>query len=138
MNIQKEVKAPVDKNQKVGEITYKINEEIIAKAEAVAAKLGLEYHKGVYALFSGPCFESAAEIRAYSVLGADVAGMSTVPETIAANYLGMKVFGLSCITNMATGIATVKHSHEDVLKIANQSSENLCALVGGMLKEWNN
>ena len=114
------------------------SKELIAKAEAVAAKLGFECHKGVYALFAGPCFESAAEIRAYSVLGADVAGMSTVPETIAANYLGMKVFGLSCITNMATGIATVKHSHEDVLKIANQSSENLCALVGGMLKEWTN
>lgn len=114
------------------------SKELIAKAEKVAEGLGIKCHKGVYALFAGPCFESAAEIRAYSILGADVAGMSTVPETIAANYLGMKVFGLSCITNMATGIATVKHSHEDVLKVANQSSEDLCSLVGAMLKEWNN
>lgn len=112
--------------------------ELIAKAEKTAAKLGIECKKGVYALFSGPCFESRAEIKAYTVLGADAAGMSTVPETIVANYLGMKVFGLSCITNMATGISAVKHSHEDVLRIANESSEKLCALVEGMLKDWNN
>lgn len=114
------------------------SKELIAKAEKVAADLGIECQKGVYALFAGPCFESAAEIRAYSILGADAAGMSTVPETIVANYLGMKVFGLSCVTNMATGIATVKHSHEDVLRIANESSNKLCTLVAGMLKNWNN
>jgi purine-nucleoside phosphorylase len=113
------------------------SKELIAKAESVATELGIDCKKGVYALFSGPCFESAAEIRAYAVLGADVAGMSTVPETIAANYLGLKVFGLSCITNMATGIATVKHDHHEVLRIANESSENLCNLVAGMLKNWN-
>lgn len=113
------------------------SKELIVKAESVATELGIDCKKGVYALFSGPCFESAAEIRAYAVLGADVAGMSTVPETIAANYLGLKVFGLSCITNMATGIATVKHDHHEVLRIANESSENLCNLVAGMLKNWN-
>ena len=114
------------------------SKELIAKAEKVAEKLGIKCHKGVYALFAGPCFESRAEIKAYSILGADAAGMSTVPETIVANYLGMKVFGLSCITNMATGIATVKHDHHEVLRIANESSEKLCALVAGMLKDWNN
>ncbi|MBR6529447.1 MAG: purine-nucleoside phosphorylase [Firmicutes bacterium] len=113
------------------------SKELIAKAESVATELGIDCKKGVYALFSGPCFESRAEIKAYSILGADAAGMSTVPETIVANYLGMKVFGLSCVTNMATGIATVKHSHEDVLRIANESSEKLCKLVAGMLKNWN-
>ena len=101
--------------------------EIKAKAEAIAEKLGIECKHGVYALFSGPCYESAAEIRMFEVLGADAVGMSTVPETIAGNYLGMKVFGVSCITNMATGIATVKHSHEEVVRVANEASEKLCS-----------
>jgi purine-nucleoside phosphorylase len=69
-------------------------------------------------------------------LGADCIGMSTVPETIAANYLGMKVLGISCITNMATGIAREKHSHEEVLKIANESGEKLTAWVKGILENW--
>ena len=97
------------------------------KAKKAAEKIGVDYKEGVYALFSGPCYETSAEIRAYEVLGADVVGMSTVPETIAANYLGMKVFGISCITNMATGIATVKHSHEEVVRVANEASEKLCS-----------
>ncbi len=114
------------------------SKELMAKAEKVAADLGIGCKKGVYALFSGPTFESRAEIRAYATLGADAIGMSTVPETIVANYLGMKVFGLSCITNMATGISKVKHDHHEVLRIANESSEKLCNLVAGMLKEWDN
>lgn len=109
---------------------------LMAKAEAVAGKLGIACKKGVYDLFNGPCFETAAEIRAYAALGADAVGMSTVPETIAANYVGMKVLGISCITNMATGIATKKHAHEDVLRMANESSEKLCAWVRQLILEW--
>lgn len=110
--------------------------ELIGKAEAAAAKLSLDYKKGVYAIFSGPCYETAAEIRAYAGLGADAIGMSTVPETIAANYLGMKVLGIACITNMATGIAEKKHTHEEVVRIANESSLNLCAWVKQILVDW--
>lgn len=110
--------------------------ELIEKAEAAAGKLDLHYKKGVYAIFSGPCYETAAEIRAYAGLGADAIGMSTVPETIAANYLGMKVLGISCITNMATGIAEKKHTHEEVVRIANESSQNLCAWVKQILVDW--
>ena len=100
---------------------------LLEKAEKAAEKLGIDYKRGVYALFNGPCYESAAEIRAFAALGADAVGMSTVPETICGNYLGMKVFGVSCITNMATGIATVKHSHEEVVRVANEASEKLCS-----------
>lgn len=110
---------------------------LIAKAEAAAEALKIKCHRGVYLALSGPSFETAAEIRAFAVMGAHAVGMSTVPETIVANYLGMKVFGLSCITNMATGISCKKHSHRDVLQIANESSEKLCALVGRMLADWN-
>lgn len=112
------------------------SKEIIGKAEKAAEKIGLDYKRGVFALFCGPCYESAAEIRAYEVLGADVVGMSTVPEIIVGNYLGMKVFGVSCITNMATGIATVKHSHEEVVRVANESSANLCEWLKTMLIDW--
>ena len=62
--------------------------------------------------------------------------MSTVPETIVANYLGMRVLGISCITNMATGIAKEKHTHEQVVKIANEASENLCRWVRQILEQW--
>lgn len=110
--------------------------ELMRKAERTAERLGLSYQKGVYAIFSGPCYETAAEIRAYERLGADAIGMSTVPETIAANYLGMKVLGIACITNMATGIAKTKHSHEEVVRIANESSERLCGWVRELLLDW--
>ena len=110
--------------------------ELIEKAERTAEKLDIAYKKGVYAIFSGPCYETAAGIRADEALGADAIGMSTVPETIAANYLGMKVFGIACITNMATGIATTKHTHEEVVRIANESSSKLCAWVKQLLVDW--
>ena len=110
--------------------------ELIRKAEKTAEKLGISCKKGVYAIFSGPCYETAAEIRAYERFGADAIGMSTVPETIAANYLGMRVLGIACITNMATGIAKTKHSHEEVMRIAGESSEKLCSWVRQLLLDW--
>lgn len=106
------------------------------KAEDSAKRLSLSYQKGVYALFSGPCFESAAEIRALSRVGADAVGMSTVPETIAANYLGMQVLGISCITNMGTGIAKEKHTHEDVLKTAEETGARLDVWLKDILVHW--
>lgn len=110
--------------------------ELMEKAVRAADQLGIAYKKGVYAIFSGPCYETAAEIRAYERLGADAIGMSTVPETIVANYLGMKVLGIACITNMATGIAKEKHTHEEVVRIANESSERLCDWVKRLLADW--
>lgn len=110
--------------------------ELMEKAARAADRLGIAYKKGVYAIFSGPCYETAAEIRAYERLGADAIGMSTVPETIVANYLGMKVLGIACITNMATGIAKEKHTHEEVVRIANESSERLCDWVKRLLADW--
>ena len=70
-------------------------------------------------------------------MGGDATGMSTVPETIAANYLGMKVLGIACITNMATGISATKHTHEEVLAIADQAGEKLCLLVKTLLEKEN-
>ena len=107
---------------------------LIALAQKVAKSLDIHCEEGVYAGFPGPYFESAAEIRAMSILGADVVGMSTVPECIAANYLGLEVLGISCVTNMATGIQACKHSHEAVLEVAKLSSDRLCSLLKGIIE----
>ena len=104
-------------------------------ARRVAASLSIPLREGVYAFFTGPCYETAAEIRAYHILGADAIGMSTVPETTVANYLGMRVLGIACITNMATGIARTPHSHEEVLAIANASSKRFFRLLEQVLSE---
>ena len=79
--------------------------------------------------------QTAAEIRAFAGMGADAVGMSTVPETMVCNYMGMKVLAVSCITNMATGIQTVKHSHARVLEIANQAGETLCRWLGAVIQK---
>lgn len=112
------------------------SKELRGNAEMVAKQQGIAYREGVYLMTAGPCYETAAEIRAFAVMGADAVGMSTVPETIVANYLGMKVLGIGCITNMATGIATVKHTHEQVMKIANEASVKLCSWVKEIVLQW--
>ncbi|MDD7281821.1 purine-nucleoside phosphorylase [Floccifex sp.] len=129
-----------DNDERLGprfpDMTEAYNHELMDFAKDCANQLNIPYKTGVYALFNGPCYETAAEIRAFKALGADAVGMSTVPETMVANYLGMRVLGISCITNMATGIAKVKHSHEKVLEVANNSSAKLCEWVQYMVENW--
>ena len=85
-------------------------------AKAVAAELCIPISEGVYAAVLGPSYETPAEIRYLRAIGADVVGMSTALEVIAANHMGMKVLGISCVTNMAAGILPQKISHEEVLE----------------------
>ncbi len=92
-------------------------------AREAAAAVSVPLREGVYAFFSGPCYETAAEIRAYRALGADAVGMSTVPEATAAHAMGMKVLAVSCITNMATGISPVPHAHSAVLAAAEAAGD---------------
>lgn len=108
--------------------------ELIDKAKKVADEIGIEYKEGVYAGFMGPYYETAAEIRSIRNQGADAVGMSTVPETIAANYLGIDVLGISCITNMATGIQKQKHSHENVVAIAQKASTDFCKWIAKIIE----
>jgi purine-nucleoside phosphorylase len=112
---------------------YKL--EFINKAKEIAQEIGIEYKEGVYAGFTGPYYETAAEIRMIGGMGADAVGMSTVPETIVANYLGMDVLGIACITNMATGIQKVKHSHQRVVETAQKASVDLCRWVNRIIKD---
>jgi purine-nucleoside phosphorylase len=81
--------------------------------------------QGIYGFFSGPYYETKAEIQAFKRLGCDLIGMSTVPETIAANHCGMKVLAFSVVTNMATGIQKVKHDHKRVIDTANKAATYL-------------
>jgi purine-nucleoside phosphorylase len=85
-------------------------------ARQVGGELGIELKEGVYAALAGPSYETPAEIRYLRIIGADLVGMSTVAETIAANHMGMRVLGISCVTNMAAGILPQKLSHEEVLE----------------------
>ena len=80
-------------------------------------------HRGVYCALSGPTYETPAEIRLYRVLGADAVGMSTVPEAIAARHQGMKVAGISCITNFAAGMTSEPINHEEVMETGARVAE---------------
>ena len=109
------------------------NTDFRTLARKIGDDLGIDYKEGVYAFFQGPYYETRAEIRMYGKLGADAIGMSTVPETIVSNYLGIKTLGISCITNMATGLRDGKHSHAEVVEIANKASETLTNWVEQIL-----
>ncbi|MCS5420531.1 MULTISPECIES: purine-nucleoside phosphorylase [Psychrilyobacter] len=112
---------------------YKIYLRDLAKE--VADNLGIAYKEGVYLGTTGPTYETGAEVRAFTGMGADAIGMSTVPEVTIANYLGIDVLGISCITNMATGIAEKAHSHEDVVDVAKKAGENFCNWVINIVKK---
>lgn len=112
------------------------SKELREKAKKAADQLGIETKHGVYTLFQGPYYETAAEIRMFKAVGSDAVGMSTVPETIAANHVGIQTLGIACITNMATGLRTGKHSHEEVVAIAEKTSEKLCAWIEELLRNW--
>ncbi len=118
------------------DMTEPYSRDLMNKLKKTFEKLNINYKTGVYAGFQGPYYETRAEIKMIGILGADAVGMSTVPETIAANYLGIKVLGLSLITNMATGIKKEKHSHESVLETAKKSSDKICILIDTLLNDY--
>ncbi|MGA2640146.1 MAG: purine-nucleoside phosphorylase [Spirochaetia bacterium] len=90
-------------------------------------------NEGVYAGFSGPSYETPAEIRMLEVIGADLVGMSTVPEVIAASYLGIRVLGISCVTNMAAGILPQPLEHAEVIQAGKEAGPRFVRLLSGIL-----
>lgn len=97
-------------------------------------QLGMRIHRGVYLGVNGPSYETAAEIRMAERIGADAVGMSTVPEVIAAAYRGLRVLGISCITNMATGMSAERLEHADVIKIADAIKDDFTRLIVAILE----
>jgi purine-nucleoside phosphorylase len=109
------------------------NEHYRFLAKQVAAEQHLPLAEGVYAALSGPSYETPAEIHYLRVIGADLVGMSTVPEVIIANHMGMKVLAISCVTNMAAGILQQKISHEEVLQTGLHVRDTLVRLLKELL-----
>ena len=108
------------------------NRDLIKIADEAGKTLRLSMKHGVYFASSGPSYETPAEINMSRILGADAAGMSTVPEAIVANYCGMKVLGISCLTNYASGVSTKKLTHSEVIETAagvNKDFKNLILLI---------
>ncbi len=101
-------------------------------AHEVADKIGIKLDDGVYIGVSGPCYETPAEIRAFKTLGADAVGMSTVPEVIVAAHSGLKVLGISAITNFAAGFQS-ELNHEEVVAVTQQIKEDFKRLVKDIL-----
>ena len=94
--------------------------DLVKLALKKSTDYGITMHKGVYAAMSGPSYETPAEINMLRKLGADAVGMSTVPEALVANYCGMGVLGISCITNSAAGVHPNRLSHTEVVEAANK------------------
>jgi purine-nucleoside phosphorylase len=106
------------------------------RIRAIASRLGIALHEGVYVWFSGPQFETPAEIRAARLLGGAAVGMSTVPEVILARHAGLEVAALSVITNLAAGLSDERLSHEHTMRVAAAAVETAGRLLRTFLEEY--
>ncbi len=114
------------------------DKELRALAEKAGRKVGVNMTHGVYLAASGPTYETPAEIRAYRTLGADAVGMSTVPEAMLAHAAGLRVLGISCITNLAAGISRQNLSHEEVTATTQATMPRMQAVLAELWKELPN
>lgn len=115
------------------DMSHVYDPELQEAAKETAARQGISLREGIYVQCSGPSYETPAEIRMLGALGADAVGMSTVCEAIAARHMGMKVCGISCITNMAAGILDQPLDHREVQKSADQAKEKFENLITGLV-----
>jgi purine-nucleoside phosphorylase len=107
---------------------------IIHKAHGIAKNLGYNIHEGVYVSVSGPCFETPAEYRYIRRIGADTVGMSTVPEVIVAKHGGMRVFGVSIVTDLGVEGDVQNVSHEEVQHIAKMQEPKMTLLMKELIR----
>jgi purine-nucleoside phosphorylase len=115
------------------DMTHAYNRDFRKAALDEGSKLGMVIHEGVYAALAGPSYETPAEIRYLATIGADLVGMSTVPEVIAARHMGMQVLGISCVTNMAAGILDQPLNHEEVLATGDRVKDQFIALLRAVI-----
>lgn len=110
------------------------DKDLIKTVENVAKNLNIDIKQGVYTLLTGPSYETPAEIRMIRTLGGDAVGMSTVPEVIIANHSGMKVIGISCLTNMAAGILNEPLNHKEVIETSNMVKSKFMSLMSSLIE----
>jgi purine-nucleoside phosphorylase len=115
------------------DMTYAYPKEYRSIALEEAGKLGLQLHEGVYAAMLGPSYETPAEINFLRIIGADLVGMSTAFEVIAARQMGIKVLAISCVTNMAAGILDEPLSHEEVMETGERVKSSFEALLRAVI-----
>jgi purine-nucleoside phosphorylase len=118
------------------DMSHAYNPELNLIIKDVSKSLGQTIQEGVYAGVLGPTYETPAEIKMIRILGGDMVGMSTVPETIAANHLGIKICGISCITNMGAGIQNQELKHEDIKHEAMKAMSYFTALLNGAIEKF--
>ena len=118
------------------DMSHVYDAELQDKIRAAAKANGIDLREGVYIQFTGPSFESPAEIRMASVLGADAVGMSTVVEAIAANHCGMRICGVSCVCNLAAGISPTPLTHDEVQQAANEAAPKFKKLLTASVKKF--
>ncbi|MTI48172.1 purine-nucleoside phosphorylase [Sporosalibacterium faouarense] len=111
--------------------------DLVKLAHSVGDKLDIKTEQGIYAAISGPYYFSKAELRMLRNIGGDAIGMSTVPEVIVAKHTGLKVLGISCVTDMAIADEIESISHEEVIAVANETRPKFIKLVKGILSEVN-
>ena len=126
---------PEEPMQRFVDMSRAYDPDMRKRAMDVARENGIPLRKGIYLAVSGPCYETPAEVNVYRGMGADAIGMSTVPEVIAAVQCGIRVLGISCITNMAAGIYTGAISHHEVLETTRKSEAQFHALLDGIIRE---
>ena len=124
--------------QRFPDMTNIYKDYLVDIAKKSAQETGISIYEGVYCGRSGPSYETPAEIRMMKMFGADAVGMSTVPEAICANYCGIDVLGISCLTNYAAGVTGAALSHEEVITAANNIQENFEKLIIQIIKNIEN
>lgn len=112
---------------------YSLALRALAKQSAQSEEITLK--EGIYAYSTGPSFETAAEVKAYGLLGADIVGMSTIPEVIVARHSGMEILGLSCVTNFGTGISSTPLSLEDVTETSKKAGKTFVRLLSRIVQD---
>jgi purine-nucleoside phosphorylase len=123
----------VDGDDRFPDMSAPYDRELLAILREVALEIGIPVQEGVYAGLLGPSYETPAEVRMLRWMGADAVGMSTIPEVLTARAIGMRVAGVSCITNHAAGMTGQPLSHEEVLEIADRVGDSFERLVRGFV-----